>query len=93
MTTDTILTAGCCGSDSSCSASGCTGDAKTCKKADCCKKGDSEKKSCDKCGTALKSGMKYEDICTTCNPTFKEWCSGCERRLWDCMCIKPHTWE
>lgn len=48
---------------------------------------------CSTCGTELKSGMKYQNVCTTCDPTYNNWCGGCQRRLWDCMCIKPHTWE
>lgn len=52
-----------------------------------------EEKKCPTHGIALKSGMKYQDICLECEPCYKQWCSGCERRLWDCLCIKPHTWE
>jgi len=56
--------------------------------------GDGEKKCCPKCGnTALKGGIKYQDICTTCEPVYLNRCSGCQRLLWDCMCIRPHTWE
>ncbi|MGE0264734.1 MAG: hypothetical protein AB7V06_18810 [Candidatus Obscuribacterales bacterium] len=50
-------------------------------------------KSCPTCGDTLKGGMKYTDICTTCEPTYKNRCGGCQRLLWDCMCIRPHTWE
>lgn len=46
-----------------------------------------------KCGSKLKSGLKYKDVCTTCNPQYATRCGGCQRLLWDCMCIKPHTWE
>jgi hypothetical protein len=52
-----------------------------------------DKKCCPTCQCELKSGMKYENICTTCQPLYLNHCSGCQRRLWDCMCIKPHTWE
>ena len=55
--------------------------------------GTGEKKNCPKCGSALKGGIKYEDICTTCEPVYLNRCSGCQRLLWDCMCIRPHTWE
>jgi hypothetical protein len=50
-------------------------------------------KSCPTCSTPLKSGIKYEDKCTTCEPIYLNRCSGCQRQLWDCMCIRPHTWE
>jgi hypothetical protein len=53
----------------------------------------SEKADCKKCGCQLKSGMKYENVCTTCEPIYLNRCSGCQRQLWDCMCIRPHTWE
>lgn len=46
-----------------------------------------------KCGSKLKSGLKYKNVCTTCNPQYATRCGGCQRLLWDCMCIKPHTWE
>lgn len=49
--------------------------------------------NCAEHGTPLKGGMKYQGICLDCQPHFAQWCSGCEHRLWDCMCIKPHTWE
>ncbi|MBX9940436.1 MAG: hypothetical protein K2Y32_14350 [Candidatus Obscuribacterales bacterium] len=49
--------------------------------------------NCSDCGSALKSGLKYENICTTCQPQFNSRCGGCQRLLWDCMCIRPHTWE
>jgi len=48
---------------------------------------------CTTCGDTLKSGLKYKDICTTCQPVFMQRCSGCQRLLWDCLCIRPHTWE
>ncbi len=48
---------------------------------------------CTHCSTPLKSGLKYEGICTTCQPIYLQRCGGCQRQLWDCMCIKPHTWE
>ncbi len=48
---------------------------------------------CKKCGGKLKSGMKYENVCTACEPIYLNRCSGCQRQLWDCMCIRPHTWE
>ena len=48
---------------------------------------------CTHCNTPLKSGLKYQGICTTCNPNYLQRCGGCQRQLWDCMCIKPHTWE
>ena len=89
---DTILAGGCCGSDNSCSANGCTGVAATCKKDDCCKKG-TDKKTCSDCGTELKSGEIYKDICTTCMPHFGLRHGRCERLLWDCICIKESTWE
>lgn len=52
-----------------------------------------DNKPCGKCGNATKSGMKYENVCTVCEPVYLNRCSGCQRILWDCMCIKPHTWE
>lgn len=52
-----------------------------------------KEKSCPKCGTKLLSGIKYKHICTTCEPLYQNWCSGCQHRLWDCMCVRPHTWE
>lgn len=48
---------------------------------------------CPTCSTVLKGGLKYENICTTCNPQFLNRCGGCQRLLYDCMCIRPHTWE
>ena len=51
------------------------------------------KVNCATCGAETKGGMKYENICTVCEPVYLQRCSGCERRLWDCMCIRPHTWE
>lgn len=95
MTDDTILASCSCGKDGGCSDKGCTGDAKTCTANPCCKKDtDSEEKSCPNCGsTDLKSGLKYTDICLDCEPAYKARCGGCQRLLWDCMCIKPHTWE
>jgi hypothetical protein len=53
----------------------------------------SKKKCCSTCSGELKSGMKYENVCTTCEPVYNQFCSGCQRKLWSCMCIKPHTWE
>ncbi|MCA9814924.1 MAG: hypothetical protein R3C24_05105 [Cyanobacteriota/Melainabacteria group bacterium] len=107
MTEDTILMGCSCGSSGGCSTTGCTGDATTCSADPCCRKGDadsgadndtdtrtdSEAKSCPNCGSELKSGLKYTDICLECEPAYKARCSGCQRILWDCMCIKPHTWE
>lgn len=52
-----------------------------------------EAKTCAVHGTPLKGGLKYQGICLDCQPNFSNWCSGCEHKLWDCMCIKPHTWE
>ncbi len=58
-----------------------------------CAKPSCKEHSCGKCGSKTKSGMKYENVCTTCEPVYLNRCSGCQRILWDCMCIKPHTWE
>lgn len=54
---------------------------------------DNKKKCCSTCSGELKSGMKYQDVCTTCEPSYDRFCGGCQRKLWSCMCIKPHTWE
>jgi len=54
---------------------------------------DNQKKCCPTCSGELKSGMKYENVCTTCEPSYDRFCGGCQRKLWSCMCIKPHTWE
>lgn len=99
MTEDTILMSCSCGSSGGCSTTGCTGDAATCSADPCCRKGDADAKAeadandCPKCGSELKSGLKYTDICLECEPVYKARCGGCQRILWDCMCIKPHTWE
>ena len=85
--------------DCACAASG---DAATCTDCSCGGTGGSamcngatteQKGTCPKCGGELKSGMKYTDICTNCEPIYLKRCSSCERQLWDCMCIHPHRWE
>lgn len=79
----------------SCAAScNCADKASGCNSKDsCCNGKDSSCKNCSKCGSQLKSGMKYENVCTSCEPVYLNRCSGCQHLLWDCMCIKPHTWE
>lgn len=48
---------------------------------------------CAHCSTPLKGGLKYEGVCTTCDPIYLQRCGGCQRQLWSCMCVRPHTWE
>ena len=101
MTEDTILMGCSCGSSGGCSTTGCTGDAATCSADPCCRKGaaDAEAKAeadanaCPKCCSELNNGLKYTDICLECQPAYKARCGGFHGNLWDCMCIKPHTWE
>lgn len=50
-------------------------------------------KSCPKCGTALVGGIKYTDICTKCEPFYLSRCGSCYHPYWDCICVRPHTWE
>lgn len=52
-----------------------------------------DEKNCSTCSGELKSGMKYQNVCPTCEPSYNQFCGGCQRKLWSCMCIKPHTWE
>lgn len=75
-----------CGASCSCkSANGLGCSSCSCQPAD--------EGNCKTCGSALKSGIKYQNICTVCQPIYKGRCSGCQHLLWDCMCIRPHTWE
>ena len=50
-------------------------------------------KNCPKCGTKLVGGIKYQDVCTTCEPFYLTRCGSCWRPYWDCICVRPSTWE
>ncbi len=48
---------------------------------------------CPHCKTPLRGGLKFEAVCVTCEPVYLQRCGGCQRQLWNCMCVRPHTWE
>ena len=50
-------------------------------------------KPCPSCATPMVSGPKYQDICTKCQPGYLAQCCGCSHALWECICVKPATWE
>ena len=50
-------------------------------------------KCCPKCGNALVGGIKYQDVCTVCEPVYLTRCCSCYRLLWNCFCVRPSTWE
>lgn len=52
-----------------------------------------QKKTCPKCGTELVGGIKYQDVCTTCEPFYLTRCGSCYHPYWDCICVRPSTWE
>lgn len=100
MNTQTPKSAACsaqnCQCQGSCQGANCGTQGKCQCQATCasCKAQNCQcPKNCGTCGSQLKGGMKYQDICTTCQPVYNSRCSGCQHLLWDCMCIRPHTWE
>lgn len=54
---------------------------------------DTKDETCAKCKTPLVGGIKYQGICTTCEPVYLTRCGSCYRTLWDCICVRPSTWE